>query len=132
MNTISVITALVALAVGSGGGGIVGSFIMVKRYQVEKMTAQQRSQVDLQAVDVEQFKALFPGGLGEAVEHWRDEARTLYTEVEELREQRGRDHEEIVNLKADLRITNRKLEYTKNELNRAKSRIAHLEGEIHE
>jgi chromosome segregation ATPase len=101
---------------------------------MEKALARTKSYVDLQSVDVEQFKALFPGGLGDAVEHWRDEARGLYTEVDQLRDQRGKDHDEIINLRSDLNITNRKLEFTKRELATtreelaaAKERIKHLE-----
>lgn len=128
-STMTVITAMVALAVGSGGGGLLGALVMWKRFRVEQTQAETKNKVDLQSVDVDQFRALFPGGLGEAVEHWRDEARSLYVEVDELRDQHGKDHEDIVNLRSDLRVTNRKLEATKKELDRAKVRIAQLESE---
>lgn len=126
-STITIITALVALVVGSSGGGIFGSFVMFRKLKIEKEQTNTKTKVDLAGIPVEQFKAMFPGGLGDAVEHWRDEAKDLYIEVDTLREQRAADHEELRNLRSDLKITNRKLEHTKGELARAKERIAELE-----
>lgn len=126
-STMTIIAALVALVVGSSGGGIFGSYVMFKRLRIEKQQSETQVKVDLAGIPVEQFKAMFPGGLGDAVEHWRDEAKALYVEVDELREQRKTDHEEILNLRSDLKITNRKLEHTKRELDRAEARIAELE-----
>jgi chromosome segregation ATPase len=140
-DTVTTITLLAALVIGSGTGGVVGAVLTVKRFQVERQDSEVKRKVDLQSVDVEQFKAMFPGGLGDAVEHWRDEARSLYVEVDELREQRGRDHDQIIQLKSELaqtkrelagtqrelESTQRKLETTSNRLEAANGRIAELE-----
>lgn len=128
-NTVSIIVILVGIVIGSGGGGLIGAIIIVRRFQLEKSRTQVVNQVDLQAVDVEQFKAMFPGGLGEAVEHWRDEARGLYVEVDQLRDQRGIDHDQILTLQSELRTTRRELSQTKRNLERANDRITQLESQ---
>lgn len=122
LTTEQTISLLVVLVVGSGTGGIVGGLLTLKKIHLDKADSAGKHEVDLQAVDVEQFKALFPGGLGDAVEHWRDEAKALYVEVDQLRNQRSKDHEEIIELKSNLADT-------RLELARAKTRISKLETE---
>jgi hypothetical protein len=122
------LTTLVLLVIGSGTGGIIGAIVTWKRFKVEQQTSVVQNKVDLQYVDVEQFKAMFPGGLGDAVEHWRDEAKGLYIEVDDLREQRVSDHDEIRLLKLELASTKRQLDHTVAALARAESRIRILEG----
>lgn len=129
MDTVTTIGVLVAIVVGSGTGGIIGAIITVKRFHLERQDSEVKQRVDLQSVDVEQFKALFPGGLGDAVEHWRDEAKELYVEVDQLREQRRNDHDEILRLKSELAGTKRELASTQRKLESATARITQLESE---
>ena len=122
------ITTLVIIVIGSGTGGIFGAFFTLKKYQLEKKQAVDNRAVSLRTVDVDQFKAMFPGGLGDAVEHWRDEAKGLYVEVDELRKQRQADHDQIMSLQAQLTATQAELTATKRELSIAQDRITHLES----
>lgn len=147
-SAMTAVTWGVALVVGSGTGGIIGGVIALKRFKLERQAAAVNGTVSLRTVDVEQFKAMFPGGLGDAVEHWREEAKGLYVEVDELRKQRQIDHETILQLttqrqadhdtivqlttdlaatQVQLAATTAQLTTTKVELEQAKSRISHLE-----
>lgn len=128
-STITVLTALVALAIGSGTGGIVGAVIMVRRFKVEQEAAKTQGRIGLREIDVEQFKAMFPGGLGDAVEHWRNEAKNLMTEVTSLREIERQNYGEILILQTELDRTKASLKRTQKDLERANGRIEHLEKE---
>lgn len=128
-SAVTLVTVLVGLVIGSGTGGLIGALLMVKRYRMERDASQTQQKVSLQAVDVEQFKALFPGGLGDAVEHWREEARELYQEVDQLREQRENDRAEIARLRTELATTKQELATTQRELEHATTRITQLESE---
>jgi len=128
-STITVLTALVALAIGSGTGGIVGAVIMVRRFKVEQEAAKTQGHIGLREVDVEQFKAMFPGGLGDAVEHWRNEAKNMMTEVTSLREIERQNYGEILILQTELDRTKASLKRTQKDLERANGRIEHLEQE---
>lgn len=128
MDTIEIVGVLAALALGSGTGGILGAILALKRIRIETKTAETQQVATLREVDVEQFKALFPGGLGDAVEHWREEAKALYDEVEKLRIQRQQDHAEINRLQDELLATQHQLDSTIKELKRANDRIGELES----
>lgn len=149
-NTIVILTGLVALAVGSGTGGIVGGVMMIRRFKLEQLAAEEAARaaeaqehIGLREVDVEHFKAMFPGGLGDAVEHWRDEAKKLMGEVHSLRQIEQINYEEILVLRTEhdrtkselgrtkraLERTNEKLELAKEDLVQANRRIEQLESE---
>ena len=115
------LTLLVGIALGSGTGGVVGAYLSWKRLKLDIEAAKAETQASLKSIEVDQFKAMFPGGLGDAVEHWRDEARELYIEVDQLRNQRVKDHQEILKLRLDLNRTQSKL-------SEAERKIQHLES----
>jgi predicted acylesterase/phospholipase RssA len=121
-DTISVLMLIVALVVGTSAGGLTGFVIALRQTKIEKQRADQDGSLGLREVDVEQFKALFPGGLGDAVEHWRDEAKELYVEVDELRTQ---NREQLLRI-ATVEEENVRLQ---GKLSRAESRIERLERE---
>lgn len=132
-NGQSLLLTFAFIVIGSGTGGLIGAVITWRRFKLEQKSTEVKNRVDLQHVDVEQFKAMFPGGLGDAVEHWRDEAKGLYVEVDDLRGQRQADRDEIRALKRELATTQRQLEHTVTALHEAEERIKHLEGlEAHE
>lgn len=118
----TILTALVVLAVGSGGGGIVGAFLMVRKSKMDQAAQVSSADVGRRSTDSEQFKALFPGGLGEAVTVFQEQARDLYEEVSALRERESKNHTENLKLRTELAIV-------KADLVRAERRIAHLEAE---
>lgn len=121
-DTINVLAILATIAIGSGTGGIIGAIVTLRRFRIEQEESRTNQQVSIQSVDVEQFKALFPGGLGDAVEHWRDEAKKLYEEVDKLRTTEKDNHDQILTLRTELAETKR-------DLAKANRRIAHLESE---
>lgn len=133
MDVVTIIAALAALAIGSGTGGIIGAIIAWKKLQTE-------GQVGLKSVDVEKFKAEFPGGLEDIIDHWREQAqlvtkesKELRDEVKALRDKEEEDESQIRNLKRQLANTQRQLEKTERDLGRATERIAQLEeGTRHE
>lgn len=116
MDTAALLTILAGVAVGSGGGGIIGAVVTLKRLKLEQRQSEQQGKMLLRDADVEQFRALFPAGLGDAVEHWRDEARELYKEVDRLREIERANYDEILILRTELDRTKAQLDRTKAEL----------------
>lgn len=126
-NPVEVLIVLVGMAIGSGAGGIAGTILTFKKFKVEKEQALKDQSLRSQSVDVEQFKAMFPGGLGDAVEHWRDEAKELYAEVDTLRDKRTKDHSQIQLLKYDLSRATAKVAKLERDLKIAQERITHLE-----
>jgi predicted RNase H-like nuclease (RuvC/YqgF family) len=122
MPSATVFMAIAALALGSGGGGIVGAIIMFRRFRLEQSESSTKQTVGLKEVEVAQFEALFPGGLGDALKHWKEEALELYDVVDKLR----KEHEAT---KKELAVTQIELRVCRRDLTRATRRIRHLEEE---
>jgi predicted nucleic acid-binding Zn-ribbon protein len=122
-DTVTVLMLFVTLIVGTSAGGLTGFIIALRQSKIDKQRADQDGSLGLREVDVEQFKALFPGGLGDAVEHWREEAKELYVEVDTLRNQNRDQGNQIGTLQQDIIVLEGKL-------SRAESKIAKLIKEL--
>jgi hypothetical protein len=112
-NTITVLTGLVALTIGGGGGGLIGALVMWRKSKSEMLVAERTTVT-------EQFNTLFPAGLGEAVEVYRNLSADLTRQLDEVRAKEAELHAENRRLSIEL-------EAVKGKLARAERRIEHLE-----
>jgi peptidoglycan hydrolase CwlO-like protein len=128
-DTATILSILGVIALGTGGGGILGAIIMFRRFRLEASEAATKERVSLAQVDVQQFEALFPDGPWDAIKHWKEEATDLYAVTAALRKELDTTKTELRETKAELRQTRAELVVAQTDLATAKERITHLEQE---